>query len=147
MKTPRKILLDRHSQKVPALDAMRKQILSGTTLSASGPVFCPVQMRWPVRVLQNVWNELVCPARRMWAGLAAVWVVIVIGNLAQKDPDDRVLAKAPPVSTQQLSAWRAQQRQLADLNGVLAERTHGERSKSAAPKPRTCGDVERWSFV
>jgi hypothetical protein len=125
MKTPREILFQKHEAAGPKLDIVRAEILG--------------EQRWrPQRTRTGsalrLWQELVWPCRRVWWGLAAVWVVILGLNGLTHDPA-RVAARfAEPLSPQALALLR-QQRLLAEL----AEPDSAEPSEPPrrVPRPRS----------
>ena len=89
----------------------------------------------------RVWQELILPSRRIWAGLAAVWVVLVVINAGQSKSapgSNTVAASAKP---EVMQAIAEQKRLLAELlqagNPQPAERPR------AAGRPRTQG-VAQW---
>jgi hypothetical protein len=64
---------------------------------------------------------LILPYRRVWAGLAAVWLVILGVNLATVTETRPVtLAKMPPPSPEALTVLREQKQMMAQLLGPLA---------------------------
>ena len=89
----------------------------------------------------RVWQELILPSRRIWAGLAAVWVVLVVINAGQSKSapgSNTVAASAKP---EVMQAIAEQKRLLAELlqagNPQAAERPR------AAGRPRTQGVAQR----
>ena len=58
-----------------------------------------------------LWRELIWPCRRIWAGLACAWALIVILNVASSEPTPRLVGKAKPQSREEIQAL-VQQRQL-----------------------------------
>ncbi len=114
MKTPREILLQRHKAAEPQLDALRRAVVEkihNQETRQGNSVFVSLWLRCST----TVWRELIWPSRRGWAGLAAVWAVILAMNFYSADPAARrVTAKAAP-STESLLVLRAQRRELAKL--------------------------------
>jgi hypothetical protein len=117
MKTPREILLARHSQIEPKLDAIRQQAL------AALPRVKEVEETQVSRsegfssgsVLRKVWLELIWPSRRAWAGMATLWVAVLAVNLAMKanSPAGTVVRSAP--AREVVRAFAEQQRLLTEL--------------------------------
>jgi anti-sigma factor RsiW len=70
----------------------------------------------PKMVLRECWQQLVWPSRRIWAGLATVWILILAANLSMQDHSQPALAKASPVP-EVIMTWRQQERLLAELIG------------------------------
>ena len=134
MKTPREILLERHRVAGPKLDAMRDGII--LKLNHIGTE----AQRGKISLLSlllggfnKMWCELVLPSRRVWSGLAAVWVLILVVNFAERDPAPAGKATAAPVMMN-----LAEQQRL--LNELFADRTpaaDADREKTFSPKPRT----------
>lgn len=110
MKTPREILLHRHQ----AVDAKLNQIRRAAIAQMEKP---PVaRTGWlPLRVLFMMWRELIWPCRQTWAGLAAVWVVLLALQLSSRDSTSLVARKTPPPSPEMLMVLRQQRLLLAEL--------------------------------
>lgn len=90
MNTPREFLLRRREAAIPKLEAITESVLANLeeppqAQSPSTSLSRP--MPWP----QALWRELVLPARRIWAGLAVAWALILATQLG-------VLASAPKMS-------------------------------------------------
>jgi len=88
MKTPREILLERHRHAEPRLDAVRRKALA--TLAASGRAnqahLASAQgsggaVKGAAAMLKKAWLELIWPSRRAWAGMAALWLVVLAANV------------------------------------------------------------------
>ncbi len=90
--------------------------------------------------LFNCWLELIWPYRRIWTGLAAVWILILIFNFSQRDPSELMARKSPP-SPEMILVFRQQQRLLAELIGPN-EPQAVEPPKPFLPQPRSEGCVE-----
>lgn len=132
MKTPREILLARHQSASPKLDALRCEVVSG--LSASGQSH-PTEST--ASLFTQFWLEIVLPCRRIWTGLAAVWVCLTVFNLSQQHPSPRPMMANVPSAAESAVAFRDQQRM---LNELLADRSlpvEAVRPRSYAPKPRS----------
>ena len=89
MKTPREILLARHKAVEPKLDDVRQSAVAAVYDRRSSP--SPTV----VAILKTLWHELVLPSRRIWTGLATVWILIVIANVAMRDHAPVTMAKSP----------------------------------------------------
>ena len=137
MKTPREILWERHEAAEPKLDAMRRAVvneLNNKDAKAQGGGFNFVS--WCLGCLSAPWRELILPSRRVWTGLAVVWILILAVNFSQRDNVSSVTGQ-PVRSSPVMMSWQVQQRL---MNEVLADRVappDADRPRNVAPKPRT----------
>jgi hypothetical protein len=117
MKTPREILLDRHRSAGPKLDAVREAALaaafSGTEQNANQPG--EIRAPFAIRFTQVLWRELIFPCRRIWAGLAAVWLVILVLNMPAGEKHAQLATISSPPDKQVLAVLREQKEMLAQL--------------------------------
>ncbi len=81
MKTPRELLFARHSQAEPKLDQLRLKALAA--IESKPEVAARNHLSFG-QVLTQAWLELVWPSRRIWAGLAAIWLAVLAANLQMK---------------------------------------------------------------
>ena len=95
----------------------------------------------PQNVFFNCWLELIWPCRRIWTGLAAVWIALFIFNFSQRDPSELMARKSPPVSPEMILVFRQQQQLLAELIGPNETRAV-EPPKPFVPQPRSEGRIE-----
>jgi hypothetical protein len=127
MKTPREILLERHQAATPKLDAIRREIagqaLAQNKKSETG--------RMPV--LRLIWLELIWPSRRIWSGLAVVWVLIFAANFSMRDHAEVPMAKAP-APAEMAATFKQEQELLAQLIGP-DEPVVAEPQKKYIPRP------------
>jgi hypothetical protein len=87
-------------------------------------------------VLRLLWRELIFPCRRIWTGLAAVWILLFIVNFSQRDGSQTMIAKSAP-PPEMMMTFHDQQKLLDEL---LADRSFPadvERPRIFSPKPRT----------
>lgn len=134
MKTPRDILFTRHQAAQPKLDAIRdKQIslinhkdtksqswvLSLASLCRSGS--------------SKLWQELVLPSRRTWAGLATVWALLAAINLAQRE----TAPVGKDISIPMRMSFVEQQRLMNELFADRSLPMDADRVRTFSPKPRT----------
>jgi len=133
MKTPREMLLERHRAVAPKLDAVRQSAVAAVCDRRTGTV--DAHERRPQAAATSAWHvlwqELIMPSRRIWAGLAAVWLVLAVVNLSQRDhlPAGKVAAAAPVMDFQTQQRW---------LNELLADRSlplSADRPKTFLPQP------------
>ena len=143
MKTPRDILLEQHRSAAPKLDAIRREVMK---------VAADVNRRkQPVReltfaaALANAirlsFLELIWPCRRIWTGLAAVWILIFIFNFSQRDPSELTARKTPPPSPEMILTFRQQEKLLAELIGPNEPQAAAP-PKPFLPQPRSEGRIE-----
>jgi hypothetical protein len=137
MKTPREILLAQHRTAGSKLDAIRRSVVANelqrrvTNQSGSGHGFASLFFGGA----NTLWRELIFPSRRIWAGLTAVWLVIVTANISQHDDS---AANAKPMSEQEvLMTFNARQRLMGELLRESNAPLDAERPKTSSPKPRT----------
>jgi len=131
MKTPRELLLVRHQAMDPKLDTIRREVLANRWEPTTN---------WPTRL----WLELFWSCRRIWTGLAAVWVILFLINLSQRDPASARLAQSQP-EAMTVMALRDQEALLQEL---LADRTPPVEAvppRPFEPKPRS--DISRPTAV
>jgi hypothetical protein len=83
-------------------------------------------------------KTLLWPHPAAWAGLAAIWVLILGFNLATRDATPLMAKRASPVSPQVFMAFREQERLLTELLGPR-EAPVAERPKPRQPSPRSEG--------
>ncbi len=77
------------------------------------------------------------PSRRAWAGLAAVWVVILALNLAAREPEGpRMAEKQLPPSSEVRFAVKQKLLLMAEL-ATLSEPAPAEKARVAPPSPRS----------
>jgi hypothetical protein len=131
MKTPRELLFARHQSAAPKLDAIRQQVVEQRCHDAGREASEP-----SVSFIAKAWMELIWPCRRIWTGLAIVWVLLAVVNISQRDPSQPVLAKN--TSTREMVVmFRDQQKMLNELLADRALPPEAERPRTFAPKPRT----------
>ena len=85
---------------------------------------------------QILWQKLILPSHRTWAGLATVWVVLIAFNLVLRDHSP-VTSGAKPLTVSAMASYGEQQKL---LNEMFADRSHSvdaDRPKNYSPKPRT----------
>jgi hypothetical protein len=82
------------------------------------------------------WRELFWPHPKAWAGLAAVWVLILAVNFSVRDKTPMVAEKAAPPSPEVIAELRQQKLLFAELIGSTETRV-ADRQKFFLPKPRS----------
>ena len=76
------------------------------------------------------------PHPKAWAGLAAVWVLILAVDFSTRDATPRMAEKSLPPSPEVIVELKKQQRLFAELMGSR-EPLDADRQKLFAPKPRS----------
>jgi hypothetical protein len=133
MKTPREVLLARHTSMKRRLDAMRRAVVAEHTGPAVD-VSTGSDSSWR----QWVWGELIWPCRRAWAGLAVVWLAILGLNLSAgpdggmprrtTEAQSSAALREVRIAVGEQARWRAE---------LLESDTDSESQKPAAPGPRS----------
>lgn len=137
MKTPRDILLSRHQTAMPKLDAIRRSLVMELNNKETKKQSIPAVFVSSFLGCSNkLWLELVWPCRRIWTGLAAVWVLLLIVNFSQRDNVSCVTGKTAS-SGEVTMSLQAQQRWMNKLFVDRSAPPEAERPRSFTPKPRT----------
>jgi hypothetical protein len=137
MKTPRKILLARHQAAGPKLDAIRREVLADWCCEASqepnrAAALAATLLAFPTQL----WLELIRPCRRIWTGLASVWVLLFLINFSQRDNVSSVTGK-PVVSGEVMMSFQTQQRWMNELLADRAIPTEADQKRNFSTKPRS----------
>jgi len=110
MKTPREILLEQHRSAAPKLDAIRREVVEELNNQETKEQSRPASLVASLLGCSNkLWLELIWPCRRIWTGLAAVWVLLFIVDFSQRDNVSGVTGK-PARSGEVIMILQAQQR-------------------------------------
>ncbi|MBI3418391.1 MAG: hypothetical protein HY043_24135 [Verrucomicrobia bacterium] len=120
-------------RKIP--NAWREQILRAALVAAeqNSPRPSPLASRRSVW-----WRELLWPCPQVWAGLATVWVFIVLMNFGLAEKSSSGVAVAPPPSKEVLLALREQRRALE--RALEPDEPAAEPPKRFFPRPRSEGN-------
>jgi hypothetical protein len=87
--------------------------------------------------LNSMLSTVFWPHPKAWAGLAAIWVLILGLNLATREPSQPEVARqAAPPSPQMREMLQQQEQLFAELVGPI-ERLETRRPKPVAPQPRS----------
>jgi hypothetical protein len=137
MKTPRDILLARHQAAAPKLDAIRRSVVNELNNQGTKEQSFPASLVTSLLGGSNkLWRELIWPSRRVWSGLATVWVLLFLINVSQRDSSPRVMAKSAPTA-EAMSTFRDQQKLLNELFADRSLPVDAEPRRIFSPKPRT----------
>jgi hypothetical protein len=136
MKTPREILFARHQAAAPKLDAIRQSSVTAVCdRRASTNVAHKRRSQTAATItLKTLWHELVFPCRRIWTGLAVIWILIFVFNFSQHDPSELMARKTPSPSPEMILTFRQQEKLLAELIGPN-ETQAAEPPKTFSPRP------------
>ena len=116
MKTPREILLSRHSHAEAKLDSIRQEVVHTVATAAKESrefAFAATVRGW----FATAFCELVWRPRWIWSSLAAVWLMILGVNFHLSADVPRMVAKSAPNSAEFILTLREQERVLAELTG------------------------------
>ena len=81
-------------------------------------------------------STILWPHPKAWAGLAAVWILILAVDFSTHDKSPAIAEKSAPPSPEVIVELRQQQRLLAELIGPR-DTSDADRSKSFVPQPRS----------
>ena len=142
MKTSREILLNRHRNAEPKLDAIRHTTVAAVCDRRS--MEAKRRSQTVATIARMLWCELVLSARRIWAGLAAAWMVILSLSFYTADHTTQLVRQAAPPSPELRLALREQRRELARLIEPSMVPV-SEQPKPVHPSPRSERRDERLS--
>jgi hypothetical protein len=117
--------------------AWRDEILSAARAAVqNGSAPRAARLSWFSRVNAGL-SALLWPNPKAWAGLAAVWLVVLGLSFASREPIPRAVAhETAPPSPQFRELLRQQEQMLAELVGPV-EKPVADRPKSATPEPHS----------
>jgi anti-sigma factor RsiW len=122
----------KRGQRTAALWAQIEQRVSAAAKTESSPrrtTQAPPRMPW--------WREMLWPCPQAWAGLATVWMVMLVASFAAREPATTTEAhQVSPPSRQTRELLQKQRQMLAELDG-LAEQLATEQPGGVAPQPRS----------
>ena len=137
MKTSREILFARHLAAVPKLDAIRREVVTGLNRQdAKTPSFVSVLAAWCLGGSKQLWQELIFPCRRIWTGLATVWILLAVVNFSQRDSSPVRMVKSSPPAAMTMT-FRDQQKMLNELFADRSLPAEAVPPRVFSPKPRT----------
>jgi hypothetical protein len=119
----------------------REEILAAATGRGSRVENREQEGCWPSTLVSRL-SSLLWPHPKAWAGLAAVWILILAVDFSARDKTPVMAEKTAPPSPEVIVELRRQQRLLAELIGPRDTRD-ADRSKPLVPQPRS----ERAEFM
>lgn len=137
MKTPREILLARHEAAGPRLDAIRRRVVDElNNQETKEQSFLATFVSSLLGCSNKFWLELIWPCRQVWTGLAAIWVLLLVVNVAQRDRSPVIMARSQP-TVAMLLAVRNQEKLLNELLADHSQPVEADRPDNVAPRPRS----------
>ena len=139
MKTPRDILLERHQAAAPKLDAIRREVMivAADVNRRKQPIRELTFAATLAKAIRLSFLELIWPCRRIWVGLAAVWILILAANVSLHEQSPAIIRSGP--SSEMMMTLKDQQKILVELLTEHSALRDADRQKIFAPKPRTEG--------
>jgi hypothetical protein len=139
MKTPREILLEQHRSAAPKLDAIRREVVDAAAdvNRRKQPVHELTFAATLANAIQLSFLELIWPCRRIWMGLAVVWILILAANVSLHEHSPAIIKSGP--SSEMMMTLKDQQKILAELLTDHFVPRDADRQKIFSPKPRTEG--------
>jgi len=111
MKTPRELILQRHQSVEPKLEAIRGEDLAACARATAAQPSRQLDPSFSLTfVAMKFWQESIRPWRRLWAGMAAIWLVLLALNLATRETPKMAGHQTAPPDPEFLAALREQQR-------------------------------------
>jgi hypothetical protein len=136
MKTPRELLFEQHRAAKPKLDAIRQAALK-TVVDGERAIAPKPKVFNPAAIPLWIWRELIAAYPRIWAGLAAAWVVIFAFAFMSRDVSPTIAKNSPPPSQEMVVALQNQKRLLAEMLVDSAKASDTDRPKPSRPSPHS----------
>jgi len=96
MKTSREILFKQHQTTEPKLDTIRHEIVNAEFVREGRRVAVPkFRVVGTATLPLLIWRELIFPCRRIWTGLAAVWILILAANVSLREHSPAMSKSGP----------------------------------------------------
>jgi len=121
-------------RKIPS--AWREEILSAAERAAASRHSSPATRHPWLSTLNSQLSTLLWPCPQAWAGLAAVWLVILGASFATREAPAMTSRQITPPSPQVRELLKQQEQLLAELVGPL-EKPEAGRPRPLAPQPRS----------
>jgi hypothetical protein len=137
MKTPREILLARHRTVESKLDAIRREVVEvAADVNRRKQTIRELTFAATLaNAIRLSFLELIWPCRRIWTGLAAVWILILAANVSLHEHSPGIVKSGP--SSEMMMSLKDQQKILAELLTDHSVPQDADRQKIFSPKPRT----------
>ena len=117
MKTPRELILERHQAAEAKLETIRAEDLAKYARASAAQPSVRVQPSFSLAAAaRQFWQESIWPWRRIWLGMATVWLVLLTLNLATNERPKMARHKTPPPSPELMAALREQRRLMLNSN-------------------------------
>jgi len=84
-----------------------------------------------------LWRELIWPCRRIWVGLAPVWLALLVFNVTHSDRNQIITAKSTMPPGEMRLALQEQQRILAEIIGPTPPASPAEAPRRPNHQPRS----------
>ncbi|HSY17364.1 MAG TPA: zf-HC2 domain-containing protein [Candidatus Acidoferrales bacterium] len=126
--TPLAAWTERLPQVEPSLAAQQRWLRAIRAADQPAPVH-------GVSPFQVLWQKLILPSRRTWAGLATVWVLLIAINIVLRGQSSATAGK--PVTLAAMISYGDQQKLLNELFADRSPTVDADRPKNYSPKPRT----------
>ena len=95
----------------------------------------PVRRLTPAMAFLDWWQDVIWSCRRIWTGLAVVWILILAANVSLREQSPAMLKSGP--SSEMIMTLKDQQKILAELLTDHSPPRNADRQKIFSPKPRT----------
>ena len=135
MKTPRELILERHRSAETRLQTMDAEQLASYARESAAQDHRRSSFSLAYAA-GKFWRESLWPWRRIWIGLAAVWVVCLALDLATRETIPMALVQTIRPTPEVLAAFREQARlmELPEMMPPLHPKIPGPRSERTLPE-------------
>lgn len=97
----------------------------------------PARRLTPAMALREWWQDVIRPRRRFWAGMAAVWALILAGNFSLHDHSQTHVVKSSLTLQEMVASFKDEQKILAELLTDHSTPRDAARQNYFPPGPRT----------
>jgi hypothetical protein len=144
MKTPRDLLLSRHLDTGPQLDAARQRTLAAFAAQPNAEASSRPTSPGFLHALAALAHFL----RWHLAAMSAVWIVAAwLGTLDHDAPTPRRMSRSPSAPDELMAALRENRRQIAELLGSFPPESSPAKVPASLPPGRRTGSLEQASRV